>query len=119
LLPSPQLHACLRRVHISTAPLLNNALHHAEQRGEDLGPDWIDPCSSAIWFDGWHTPIEDSMLFDEKLRELFETPSPVAKARTWLLAVGWRKHGLLRIGEKPATGVSRARRKKANVQNDG
>ncbi len=50
-----------------------------------------DPHSSASWFDGWSEP----------------PPAPgdtplVASARTWLVRVGWRRHGLLRPGERPA-----------------
>jgi hypothetical protein len=29
-------------------------------------------------------------------------PSPVAVARTWLAAVGWRRHGLIGLNEAPA-----------------
>jgi len=48
-----------------------------------------DPLSSALWFDGWTRP------------PIAEAPSIVAAPRTWLVKVGWRRHGLLRPGEKP------------------
>ena len=59
-----------------------------------------DPASSARWFDGWK-------------RETFGTgrdraprppadPPPVARARTWLLSFGWRRHGLIDFEEAPA-----------------
>ena len=34
--------------------VLNNARRHAAQRGVRLRPGWLDPCSSAPYFDGWH-----------------------------------------------------------------
>ena len=49
----------------------------------------VDPCSSGPWFDGW--------------REALEAPGPrwLARARTWLLTRGWRRHGALGIRERP------------------
>jgi REP element-mobilizing transposase RayT len=52
---------------------------------------WVDPCSSAPWFDGWQGPIE-LPAGDPRWRT---TRPPVASPRTWLLRVGWRRHGLL------------------------
>jgi REP element-mobilizing transposase RayT len=51
----------------------------------------VDPCSSARWFGGWASPVERSTR-----------PPPVHAAATWLLNVGWRRHGLLHVGERPA-----------------
>ena len=50
----------------------------------------LDPRSSARWFSGWRTVVP--------------TPArsgPVVAARTWLARVGWRRHGLLDVGEAP------------------
>jgi putative transposase len=45
-------------------------------------PPGIDPCSSGPWFDGWaHQPT------------LAPLPAPVARPRTWLGAIGWRRAG--------------------------
>lgn len=52
----------------------------------------FDPFSSAAWFDGWASPPPRST-----------SPPRVAPPRTWLVTVGWRRHGLLRPGEKPAS----------------
>ena len=49
-----------------------------------------DPRSSALWFDGWTRPPPASG----------EEPI-VARPRTWLVRIGWRRHGLLRPGECP------------------
>ena len=64
--------------------LLNARKHGAIGRG-------IDPCSSGTWFDGWRERIGAPAC-----------PSPVARARTWLLTVGWRRGGLVSMGEAPA-----------------
>lgn len=51
----------------------------------------LDSCSSAAWFDGFR---------ESPPRR--EAPSPVVPPRTWLAAVGWKRLGLIRIGERPA-----------------
>jgi REP element-mobilizing transposase RayT len=47
---------------------------------------WLDPCSSALAFDGWTIPIHPSLLS--------RAPPPVSRPRTWLLTTGWRRAGL-------------------------
>ena len=44
----------------------------------------LDPRSSAAWFDGWQDRPPDP-----------DDDPPVVSPRTWLLAHGWRSHGLL------------------------
>jgi REP element-mobilizing transposase RayT len=63
------------------------------------GARGTDPRSSAAWFTGWRTPLASRL-----------GPAPVAAARTWLARIGWRRHGLLDIGEAPRH--RRARRRK-------
>ena len=60
--------------------LLNSRKHGREVAGHD-------PCSSARWFDGWrdHCAVVDLAI----------DPPAVVAPRTWLLGVGWRRHGLL------------------------
>jgi hypothetical protein len=53
----------------------------------------LDPASSARWFDGWRRRPPDEPSPD--------TPRPVGRARTWLLNVGWRRHGLLDPADVP------------------
>ncbi len=77
--------------------VLNNALHHAPSSFDD--PTWFDPCSSAAWFDGWAQPLVIDSWWK---RELVSMLNPCAPATVWLLRVGWRRHGLLRLGEAPA-----------------
>jgi hypothetical protein len=51
----------------------------------------IDPASSGAWFEGWARRIAPR-----------EGPRPVAAAKSWLLRVGWRRHGLIDPAECPA-----------------
>jgi putative transposase len=55
----------------------------------------IDALSSALWFDG----------FAERLAPC-EDASPVRAPRTWLASIGWRRHGLIRIDERPRPSVT-------------
>jgi hypothetical protein len=50
----------------------------------------FDPCSSALWFRGWRRGISTEAA-----------SSPVATPRTWLAAVGWRRHGPISPEEAP------------------
>jgi putative transposase len=65
-----------REVRNALGYVLNNALHHGVPipRGEP------DPFSSAGWFSSWRGP------------------SPITRAKTWLLSIGWARHGPLEIG---------------------
>ncbi len=69
--------------------LLNARRHvrgHARRHGREAR---IDPASSGRWFDGWrHEPARGGA-----------GPPAVAVAHTWLLRVGWRRHGLIDAGE--------------------
>jgi REP-associated tyrosine transposase len=76
--------------------VLMNRKHHAPYTRFDR--NWIDPCSSAAWFDGWSAPIRVTTSWK---RELVEMAPPTARARSWLLRVGWRQQGLLRFDETP------------------
>ena len=53
-----------------------------------------DPYSSGAWFRGWKLPKQISWAP--------ESASPVARARTWLVNEGWRKHGRIALSELPA-----------------
>ena len=50
-----------------------------------------DSFSSAKYFDGW---AHDPHVLEP------EAKAPVAEARAWLLRVGWRKHGAIRLDER-------------------
>jgi hypothetical protein len=51
----------------------------------------VDPCSSAPWFSGWRASRAAPGI----------GPPPVAVARTWLVRIGWRRHGLIGGDERP------------------
>lgn len=91
-----------REVRNALRYLLLNARHHAAERGQRLARGWIDPASSATWFDGWHAPEHlDRAAF--WIAQLLRLPRPTAPPRTWLRTTGWRKHGLLSIDDSPAS----------------
>jgi REP element-mobilizing transposase RayT len=75
LLPTP------RAVRNALAYVLRNGRKHAAQRG--IAVRWrVDPASSAPWFAGWRGAPPPA-------------PSGVSSPRSWLLRVGWRRHGPL------------------------
>ena len=78
-----------REVRNALAYVLLNARRHARRlRGRAL----TDPASSGRWFDGWRSmPVCDAR----------SVPIPVARPRTWLLMMGWKRHGLIDPGEVP------------------
>ncbi len=57
------------------------------------GADWLDPCATGFWFDGWKGP--------RPLWTVTAQASPVRAGRTWLLTTGWRRHGLIGFDERP------------------
>ena len=74
--------------------VLNNWRKHGEQRAEAMSVFTIDPFSSAIAFHGWTEPIDEPWLASYE-------PLPVRPPRTWLLATGWRRYGLVDPREVP------------------
>jgi REP element-mobilizing transposase RayT len=73
---------------------LTNAAKHAEpipDRGTApvVG---LDPCSSGYWFDGWDAAPPPQ-----------RASAPVATPATWLLRVGWRRHGPVARTASPAS----------------
>ena len=81
--------------------LLNARRHVAVKRrlAARVMDKLLDPASSARWFDGWKW--EAGGTGRERDPRLPVPSSPVARARTWLLTVGWRRHGLLDPTEVP------------------
>jgi hypothetical protein len=76
--------------------VLLNARRHAARAGARLRDAVrLDPASSARWFDGWKRNVVGAIA------EPLDAGPPVARARTWLLAAGWRRHGLLDPAEVP------------------
>jgi REP element-mobilizing transposase RayT len=73
--------------------LLNARRHLAKRRHVSRVGAVLDPASSSRWFDGWRRGVTH-----DGVGGLPE----VANARTWLLRVGWRRHGLVDPAEVPA-----------------
>ena len=74
--------------------LRNGARHGVPRRG-------IDDYSSGPWFDGWE---EEVVLVNEP-----DEPRPIARARTWLLTEGWRRHGPIPFDHVPGRAADRRR----------
>jgi REP element-mobilizing transposase RayT len=77
-----------REVRHALAYVLNNARRHGLRLAQAL-----DYFASGWWFDGWRERLA--------ITGLAEVEQPVARARTWLLQVGWRRYGLLVPQEVP------------------
>lgn len=69
---------------------LNNRRRHIAYR---LDPAWVDPLSTARWFDGYRDRDPDDN-------------NPMPRARTFLLATGWRRGrgGCFRSCDVPGSG---------------
>ena len=77
-----------RQVRHALAYVLLNARKH----GRGAARPGLDEASSGRWFDGWaRTPPAPAPA----------GPREVAAPRTWLLRVGWRRHGLIDPAEVP------------------
>jgi REP element-mobilizing transposase RayT len=76
--------------------LLNARRHLLKRRSASAASRALDPASSARWFAGWQP---------ELVSRIAEAPArcEVSRPRTWLLRVGWRRHGLVDPGEAPRT----------------
>ncbi len=83
------------------AYVLNNWRRHGKDRGVAFN---VDPFSSAVSFDGWKETSGTDYL--GVLPADYE-PLPVSRPQTWLLNVGWKRHGLISVREVPG---ERARR---------
>jgi len=72
--------------------VLTNARHHAHEVHDRhrLEPGYIDPFSSALYFDGWRANQRRHLSAPND-----DDDAPIAPPRTWLLTTGWRAHGLL------------------------
>jgi len=87
-----------RQIRHTLCYVLQNGRRHGLRMPRGYGG--VDPYSSAWYFDGWA---------HERWRRGLSPPDddegpPVARPHTWLLATGWRAHGLIGITEVPAAG---------------
>jgi hypothetical protein len=75
--------------------VLNNFRRHAADWGDMPDADWLDPFSSAPWFDGWRR---------EPRRGRDPCPDVgrgTTKARSILTTAHWRQYGLLEPSDVP------------------
>jgi REP element-mobilizing transposase RayT len=97
-----RFHAQVLRTPREVRNALVYVLHNARKHGHAMVE--ADPCSSGPWFDEWAEPLSP------RRRAGGAAPaSPFARPRTWLLAVGWRRHGLIGLGERPGRAAGAAR----------
>jgi hypothetical protein len=80
-----------RETRNAIAYVLLNGRRHLGARAPARGR--VDPASSGRFFDGW--------LRAGEAVEAPGKPYPVAAPRSWLLAEGWRRHGLIDPDEVP------------------
>lgn len=107
-----------RAVRNALVYILNNHRKHA------VSLAWLDPCSSALHFDGWrqdmlfatvarasrravgarrdHGGDADSRGPRDQSDAWQNDSAAVVPAKTWLATVGWRRQGLLGIDESPS-----------------
>ncbi len=82
-----------RQVRNTLAYVLNNGRRHVyKDTRETCKRDWLDPCSSAQYFDGWKG-VKDPVPIT--------ADAPVVAPRTFLLKKLWRKRGLIDINTIP------------------
>jgi REP element-mobilizing transposase RayT len=80
-----------REVRNAIAYVLSNLRKHLAQAGARLPRAALpDPASSGRWFGGWREAPPRA-----------HDPPAVVPPRSWLLRVGWRRWGLLRLDEVP------------------
>ena len=88
-----------RQVRNTLAYVLNNVRKHVlQEMAQTCEWNWLDPCSSAEYFDGWKH--KDPVPIDKH--------APVSAPRTWLLKKLWRKHRLIDINAIPGPAYSAA-----------
>ena len=83
-----------RAVRIALVYVLGNARKHGS-----WGKSEPDVYSSGPSFDGWKATSSSAMSAVSSSR----APRLLERARTWLLSVGWRRHGLIDPREQPRT----------------
>ena len=73
-------------------------LKNARKHGLRLAADVVDPFTSGPWFDGWRGRRR---RIDPRAPGTVDFLEPVARPLTWLLRIGWRRHGPIPIAGPP------------------
>jgi hypothetical protein len=90
-----------REVRNALVYVLANFRKHAKRRL----PEGVDVFSSALSFDGWRGFGETGALprAGPPLQRAMAMHVHVSRSRTWLGVTGWRRRGLIGVGEAPRT----------------
>jgi hypothetical protein len=94
-----------REVRNALVYVLGNARKHAAAGRMLQAAQGPDEHSSARWFDGYLDAAVPPLPIDAL--------APVVAPRTWLLTRGWRRHGLIGVGETPRTASTTVARPRA------
>jgi putative transposase len=86
-----------RQIRNCVAYVLNNWRHHGEHRKAVCARWLVDKYASAVSFDGW----KQLGLAARFQMPPDHDPLVVWGPRTWLLATGWLRHGLVSVYEVP------------------
>jgi putative transposase len=89
-----------REVKNALCYVLTNGKKHAAEGREVKVPAAIDTYTSAPWFDGFRETFV--------VRGLEGVVRPVADAKTWLLTIGWQRHGRLSLHDQAGFRPDRA-----------
>jgi putative transposase len=87
--------------------VLLNARKHERRNAQAVPAGFIDPCSSAAWFEGFARPR--GLAFGVAqcragfARERLAMDAPVVAPHTWLLRVGYRRAPPFDVDETPAS----------------
>jgi hypothetical protein len=90
------------QVRAALAYVLGNWRKHGEDAHLDGIPRRMDRYSTAPYFDGWDTGTPDLIRFDE-LPFPEDGALPIRFAKSWLLRIGWKRHGLLSPWQRPGS----------------
>jgi REP element-mobilizing transposase RayT len=100
------------QVRNALAYVLGNWRKHGEDQDAPGVRRRMDRFSTAPYFDGWDTGTPEIIRFDE-LPFPEDGALPIRFPQSWLLRVGWKKHGLIspwnRPGARPLHGATAAR----------
>ena len=86
------------------AYVLNNSRHHAYEERATYPRNRVDPCSSAMAFDGWSRPPRP--WGQAPPTDVDDQPTS-AEPGTWLLRGGWRRAGPKTISANHIPGLPR------------
>ncbi len=86
-----------RQMRNALSYVLNNwRRHNEDERSVDARTATLDPYSTAIQFQGWKEAARFALPAGYE-------PLATAEPQTWLLQVGWRRHGLISAWAVPGT----------------